>query len=171
MEKKYGRQSKDEYYLDIALARSKRSTCLRRHIGAEIVKDDTSISSGYNGSARGAPNCLEYGCLKEKHNLPHGSDYDFCRAGPLHAENNSIINAGRGRGGTLGATMYLAGEYADGSGTFSVYPCKNCMKVILNAGIKEVVIKTKKGIKKLRPKDWVKQAHRTKNKDVLSEYK
>jgi deoxycytidylate deaminase len=114
---------------------------------------------------------LEYGCLKDKHSLPHGSDYDFCRAGPLHAEGNAFINAGREHGGTLGATLYLAGEYANGTGTFDVYPCQNCMKEIINAGIEIVVVKAKGKIKRLKVKSWVNQAYRTKNKDVLSKYK
>jgi len=172
MKKKYDRQSKDEYYLGLALATSKRSTCLRRNFGAIIVLDDAITSTGYNGSARGAPNCLEYGCLKDKHNLPHGSGYDFCRAGPLHAEMNGILNAARTHGGTSGAVMYISGTVGkDRTEISDAYPCQKCQKAIINAGIERVVIRTKKGIKRLNAANWVRQAYKTKDKDILSKYK
>ena len=171
-DKKYERPSKDEYYLGLALSTSKRSTCLRRNYGAIIVLNDSITSTGYNGSCRGAPNCLEHGCLKEKHNVAHGGGYDFCRAGPLHAELNGILNAARTHGGTSGAVMYISGT--DGRNREDIvdaYPCKNCRKAIINAGIEKVVIRLKKGIKKFNVEDWAKEAHETEDKDVSSEYK
>src|SRR3989344_6399219 len=106
----------DEYYLNIAFQVSKKSSCTRRHFGAVILKNDSIISTGYNGPVRGAPNCGEIGCLKDKHNKEAGKSYDYCRAGPLHSEVNAIINAARNNGGTLGSKMYISGEYSDGVG-------------------------------------------------------
>lgn len=168
------RPSKDEYYLNIALEVSKRSTCKRRHFGAIIVRNDGMISAGYNGSVRGAPNCLEYECLKNKNKVEAGKGYDSCRAGPCHAEVNSIINAARHNGGTLDTVMYIAGIYADGSGKEGLsdsHPCKGCQKEIINAGIKEVIIrKANGGIEKFLVDDWVKEAWQTEDKDIKGFY-
>ncbi|MCK9595578.1 deaminase [Candidatus Pacearchaeota archaeon] len=166
------RPSKEEHYLNLALENSKRSTCLRRHFGAIIIKNDSMISAGYNGSVRGAPNCLEYGCLKDKHKIDAGKGYDFCRAGPMHAEVNAIVNAARHNGGTLDSTIYIAGEYADGiKGLSDSYPCKICQKEIINAGIKEVIIrKANGGIEKFVVNDWIKEAWETEDKDIKGFY-
>lgn len=112
------RPSKEDYYLNIALEVSKRSTCNRRHFGAVIVKNDSIISSGYNGPVRGAPNCFDYECLKNLHKVEAGKGYDLCRAGPIHAEVNAVINAAREKGGALEGIMYISGEYSDGRGLF-----------------------------------------------------
>lgn len=164
------RPSKDEYYLNIARDISKRSTCLRRHFGAIIVLNDASISMGYNGSVRGAPNCKDIGyCLKDKYDRPEGKGYDVCRTGPLHAEVNAIINAARNGAKVLEAVMYIDGEKADGSHTFA-YPCKSCQKVIINSGIELVIIRTDKGIEKLVVKKWVKEADHNEDKDIKGYY-
>lgn len=164
------RLNKERYYLGIAFAVSRRSTCLRRHLGAIIVKNDSIISTGYNGSARGTPNCIENGCLKNQSNLPHGSSYDSCRAGILHAEVNAIINAARNNGGTNGAIMYIAGGSVDGIKGLGALACKHCQKAIINAGIKKVVIATETGFKEFLVEDWIKEAKRTKTKDIAGLY-
>lgn len=88
------RISKDEYYLSIAAAVARRSTCLRRQYGAVIIKNDEIISTGYNGAARGEPNCCDTGeCWREANNIPHGEQYEKCVA--VHAEQNAIISAAR----------------------------------------------------------------------------
>ena len=127
------RISKDEYYRNIALAVAKRSTCLRRQYGAVIVKGDNIIATGYNGSARGEPNCCDVGeCWRQANNIPHGERYEMCVA--VHAEDNAISQAGRE---AIGATLYLAG-LEDGK-PIKAEPCMMCERKIKNARIKEVV--------------------------------
>ena len=127
------RISKDEYYRNIALAVARRSTCLRRQYGAVIVKGDNIIATGYNGSARGEPNCCDVGeCWRQAHNIPHGEQYEMCVA--VHAEDNAISQAGRE---AIGATLYLAG-LEDGK-PIKAEPCMMCARKIKNARIKEVV--------------------------------
>lgn len=127
------RIGKREYYLGIADAVAKRSTCLRRQYGAVIVKDDCIISTGYNGSARGEKNCCDVGyCWRESNNIPHGERYEKCVA--IHAEDNAISQAGRE---SIGATLYLAG-FENGK-RISAKPCVMCERKIKNAGIAEVV--------------------------------
>lgn len=131
---KLDRISKREYYLFIARAVARRSTCIRRHYGAVIVKDDRIIATGYNGAARGEPNCCDVGtCWREAHGIPHGEQYEKCVA--VHAEDNAISQAGRD---ALGATLYLWGEEADGT-IIQAAPCMMCERKIKNAGIKEVI--------------------------------
>lgn len=127
------RISKQDYYLAIARAVSLRSTCLRRQYGAVIVKDDMIIATGYNGSARGEPNCCDMGeCWREINHIPHGERYEACVA--VHAEDNAISQAGRK---TIGATLYLAG-FENGK-PIDAKPCLMCERKIKNAGIKEVI--------------------------------
>ena len=127
------RISKDEYYRNIALAVAKRSTCLRRQYGAVIVKGDNIIATGYNGSARGEPNCCDVGeCWRQAHNIPHGSMYEMCVA--VHAEDNAISQAGRE---AIGATLYLAG-LEDGK-PIKAEPCMMCARKIRNARIAKVI--------------------------------
>lgn len=131
---KFDRISKQEYYLFIARAVARRSTCIRRHYGAVIVRDDRIIATGYNGAARGEPNCCDVGeCWREAHGIPHGEQYEKCVA--VHAEDNAISQAGRD---ALGATLYLWGEEADGT-IIQAAPCMMCERKIKNAGIKEVI--------------------------------
>jgi len=144
------RISKDEYYLQIALAVSKRSTCLKRHYGCVIVKNDEIIATGYNGSARGETNCCERGYC-DRIDKPHNSgDYSDCCS--VHAEQNAMLSAARKD--MIGATMYLACEeykldqnksveYQDDIFTWQeindVEPCPICRRMIKNSGIENVI--------------------------------
>ena len=131
------RPSKEEYYLGIALAVSKRSTCLKRHYGCVIVKDDVIIATGYNGSPRGFENCCDVGVCKRL-DKPHNSgDYSDCHS--VHAEQNAMLSTSRSK--MIGATLYLAGEEADGSEIYDVVPCPICSKMIMNSGISRIVTK------------------------------
>lgn len=132
------RPSKDEYYLNIALAVSKRSTCLRRHYGCVIVKDDVIVATGYNGSPRGCDNCCDIGkCNREDSERYKG--YENCPA--VHAEQNALLSVDRAH--SQGATLYLVCEYIDSFGAIvediSPQPCNLCAKMIKNAGIMRVV--------------------------------
>jgi dCMP deaminase len=133
------RRDKMNYYLDIAQTVSERSTCLRRCYGAIIVKNDEIVSSGYNGAPRGRKNCsdLNY-CTREALNIPSGQRYELCRS--AHAEANAIISASRQE--MLGATIYMA---CIKPGTGELIPdsssCMMCRKLIINAGIKDIVIR------------------------------
>lgn len=131
------RPSKDEYYLGIAQAVAKRSTCIRRQYGAVIVKDDRIISTGYNGSARGCDNCCDKGvCWREENHIPHGEQYEKCQA--VHAEANAIINGNPSD--MIGATLYLAG-FEDGKLIEEPKPCMMCERLITNARIEKVINK------------------------------
>ncbi len=146
-EKTANRMSKTEYYLAIALAVSKRSTCLKRRYGAVIVNNDEIISTGYNGNPRGDENCCDRGNCKRM-NLPSNSgNYNDCFS--VHAEQNAMISASRNE--MLGSTIYLAGEkYADGEWVEieDAEPCPICFRMIKNSGIDEII--SKKGILELR---------------------
>lgn len=123
------RTDKDTYYLNIAQAVAKRSTCLRRQYGAVIVKNDEIIATGYNGAPRGYENCCETGkCMRTGHNHNDG-DYSSCKS--VHAEMNAIISAARRD--MIGATLYLAG-FQDEKPIDSA-PCPVCERMIQNAGI------------------------------------
>ena len=134
------RPSKEEYYLEIAKAVSKRSTCLKRHYGAVVVKDDEIISTGYNGSPRGEENCCDRGFCPRM-NIEHNSgNYADCPA--VHAEQNAIISASRRD--LLGATLYLCGEEISPETCevvtiTSATPCPICSRIIKNSGITKVV--------------------------------
>lgn len=136
------RPSKDEYYLNIAEAVLARSTCLRRKYGAVIVKDDEIISTGYNGSPRGAKNCCDVGfCYREQAGIPHGERYESCCG--VHAEANAIISASRRD--MKGSTLYLAGQEADGIPVKDIASCLMCRRLIVNAGIHAVITKDADG--------------------------
>lgn len=123
------RLSKQVYYLSIAAAVARRSTCLDKRYGAIIVKDDEIIATGYNGSPRGEVNCCDVGkCAREEY--AHGEGYLLCPA--VHAEQNAIISASRER--MIGAIMYLAGL-----DTASPKPCEICRRMIKNSGIIKVI--------------------------------
>ncbi len=133
------RIDKENYYLDIAQTVLERSTCLRRCYGAIIVQHDEIISTGYNGAPRGRKNCADLNfCTRMKMNIPSGERYELCRS--VHAEANCIISAARKD--TLDATLYMAcrdpqtGELIPGSTS-----CSMCRRLIINAGIKRVVIR------------------------------
>lgn len=128
------RISKKEYYLGIALAVAKRSTCLRRQYGAVIVKNDEIVSTGYNGSPRGEENCcdVEY-CWREANSIPHGERYEACKS--VHAEQNAIISASRKD--MIDSVMYLVG--IENGKIIKAVPCDICRRMIVNAGISEVI--------------------------------
>ena len=133
------RVSKDNYYLDIAQTVSERCTCLRRRYGAIIVKNDVILSTGYNGAPRGRQNCIDLCyCMRDKLNIPRGERYELCRS--VHAEMNAIISAARRD--TLGSTMYLAGRQASGELLRHATSCTMCRRLIINAGIDRMVIRT-----------------------------
>ena len=134
------RIDKENYYLDIAETVLERSTCLRRCYGAIIVKNDEIVSTGYNGAPRGRKNCMDLGyCTREALNIPSGERYELCRS--VHAEMNAIISAARRD--TLGSTMYLAGrQAATGELLQHATSCTMCRRLIINAGIERMVIRT-----------------------------
>lgn len=145
--KRSNRMSKDEYYLLMALSISKRSTCLRRHYGCVIVKNDEVIATGYNGSARGEENCCDCGvCNNLKHERNDGN-YADCPS--VHAEQNAMISASRKD--MLGSIMYIACENyvkVDAGGEIgewiedvseNVHPCKICSRMLKNAGVDQVI--------------------------------
>lgn len=146
------RLSKDEHYLIIAEAVSLRGTCIRRKFGAIIVNHDEQVSAGYVGAPRGRVNCIDRGtCFRQEHNIPSGSRYELCRS--VHAEMNAVISAGRSA--CIGGTLYLVGKENDGSYT-EADCCSMCKRVIINAGIKRVVMRTHSGgIKEVDVKDWI----------------
>ncbi len=150
------RLDKINYYLDIAQTVAERSTCLRRCYGAILVKSDEIISTGYNGAPRGRKNCVDLGiCTREAMNIPSGERYELCRS--VHAEANCIISAARRD--TLGATLYLAcrdpqtGQLLAGSTS-----CTMCRRLIINAGIVQVVIRdTPTEYRVVHVEDWIRE--------------
>jgi len=150
------RISKEEYYLEIAKAVALRSPCLRRKYGAIIVKNDAIVSTGYNGPARGSTNCEEVGCIKEILNLPHYSGYDYCPA--VHAEENAVINAARNGNSVIDGTLYLYGIDVKTNKPVAGMPCPRCKRVLINAGIKEVVTIDESGnITKYDVRNWIEE--------------
>ena len=118
----------DEYFMEMAELARKRSTCLRRHVGAVIVKDNRVIATGYNGVPKGIRHCEETGCLRQQLNVPSGQMHELCRG--LHAEQNAIIQAACMGSSIEGGTLYCTTQ-----------PCVICTKMIINAGIRRVVIR------------------------------
>ncbi len=150
------RPSKLDYYLNIAREVSRRSTCLRRRFGAVILKDDQIISTGYVGAPRGVPNCVDIGkCARDELKVPPGERYELCRS--VHAEANALINAARAGVSLLGGTLYLYGENVKDDSIAEAKPCKMCKRMIINAGLKHVVVKTPDGTKTYAIEDWIKE--------------
>lgn len=116
----------DEYFMEITRLVARRSSCLRRQVGAVLVKDKNILASGYNGVPTGITHCAETGCLRAKLNVPSGERHELCRG--LHAEQNAIIQAAKHGTNIDGATLYS-----------TTMPCIICAKMIINAGIKRVV--------------------------------
>ncbi|MBU1864317.1 MAG: cytidine/deoxycytidylate deaminase family protein [Candidatus Omnitrophica bacterium] len=116
----------DEYFIEIANIVAKRSTCIRRHVGAVIIKDKRILTTGYNGSPSGLKHCGDSGCLREKLNIPAGERHELCRG--LHAEQNAIIQASLHGVNVKDSVLYCTHQ-----------PCIICAKMIINAGIKEVI--------------------------------
>ena len=120
------RPSWDEYFSSIALEVAKRSTCLRRQVGAILVLDKRILATGYNGAPRGLPHCSETGCLRETHQVPSGERQELCRG--LHAEMNALIQAASHGIKVESATIYC-----------TTFPCSLCAKMLINGGITRIV--------------------------------
>lgn len=116
----------DEYFMEIARVVASRSNCSRRQVAAVIVKDNHLLSSGYNGTPRGVRNCFDGGCPRCAGDMPSGKGLDECRC--VHAEQNAICQAACHGVAVEGATIYI-----------TLSPCLTCAKLIINAGIREVV--------------------------------
>ena len=148
------RRDKTNYYLDLAETVSQRCTCLRRHYGAVIVKEDEVISTGYVGAPRGRENCSDLGyCLRAKMGIPRGQRYELCRS--VHAEANAIISASRRD--MLGATLYLVGREVD-SGNYieNAMCCSMCKRLVINAGIEKVIVRDDKDhYRVIDVNDWI----------------
>lgn len=155
------RRDKINYYLDLAEVVSMRSTCLRRHYGAVIVKNDEVVATGYTGAPRGRKNCSDLGfCMRMKLGVPRGERYEICRS--VHAEQNAIISASREE--MIGSSLYLVGREAkDGSYVENANSCTMCKRIIINAGIEKVYIRDDKNQHRVvEVKDWIE------NDDTLS---
>lgn len=131
------RVDKVNFYLDLAEACARRGTCIRRNYGAVIVKNDEVLATGYSGAARGLPNCCDRGtCMREELGCKPGERYELCVS--VHAEQNAIICAARKD--MIGATLYLVGiDAKTGEVLSKAEPCLLCRRMIINAGIREVV--------------------------------
>jgi dCMP deaminase len=121
------RPSWDEYFISIANKVGERSTCLRRRVGAIVVKDRRILSTGYNGAPSGFKHCGEVGCLREKQEVPAGERHELCRG--VHAEQNAIVQAAAFGVSIRDSTLYC-----------THFPCSLCAKLIINAGIRRVVV-------------------------------
>ena len=148
------RPDKINYYLDIAETVSKRSTCLRKHYGAIIVKNDVIISTGYNGAPRGRKNCSDINyCMSDALGIPRGERYEMCRS--VHAEANAIIAAPRDQ--MLGATLYqTCVSPEDGSIIGDICSCMMCKRMVINAGITKVIFRdTKDDYRIVDVQEWI----------------
>ncbi len=116
----------DDYFMEITEVVSRRSTCLRRQVGAIIVRDHRILATGYNGAPSGIRHCLETGCLREKQGIPSGERHELCRG--LHAEQNALLQAAVHGIPIAGGIFYVTHQ-----------PCVLCAKMIANANIREVV--------------------------------
>ncbi|MCG8551298.1 MAG: cytidine/deoxycytidylate deaminase family protein [Desulfobacterales bacterium] len=123
-----GRPSWDEYFMAITDLVASRATCLRRRVGAVLVKDKRILCSGYNGAPSQIPHCRQTGCLREQLKVPSGEKHELCRG--VHAEQNVIIQAAYHGIPVAGASLYCTTQ-----------PCSICAKMIINAGIKKVYFK------------------------------
>jgi len=117
----------DEYFLEVAKLVAKRATCLRRSVGAVLVKDKRLLATGYNGAPSGLKHCIDIGCMRQKLKVPSGERHELCRA--LHAEQNALIQASLYGISVKGSSLYATNQ-----------PCVICAKMLINAGIKEIII-------------------------------
>ena len=148
------RRDKVNYYLDIAEQVSKRCTCVRRHYGAVIVKDDEVISTGYVGAPRGRKNCTDLNkCIREELKIARGERYELCRS--VHAEANAIISASRKD--MIGSAMYLVGtDLGAGGYVINASSCAMCKRLIINAGIATVYIRDDEdNYRAVSVQDWI----------------
>ena len=119
------RPSWEDYFMQIAEVVATRSSCLRRHVGAVIVKNRQILTTGYNGVPRGIAHCEERGCLRDELRIPSGERYELCRG--LHAEQNAVIQAAYHGVAVNGSEMFV-----------TLQPCVTCAKTLINAGIEAV---------------------------------
>lgn len=120
------RPSWPEYFMTIAEMVAKRSTCLRRHVGAVLVKEKRILATGYNGAPAGLKHCEEVGCIRQNASIPSGERHELCRG--LHAEQNAIIQAAYHGISIAGSTLYCTNK-----------PCVICSKMLINAGIVKII--------------------------------
>lgn len=142
-QKKLQRPSWDQYFIDIARLVSKRSTCLRRKVGAIIVKDRRILATGYNGTPSKIKHCSETSCIREKLRIPSGERHELCRG--LHAEQNVLLQAALYGISVKNSVLYCTNQ-----------PCVICAKMLINAGIDEVVISD--GYPDKMARDFLKEA-------------
>lgn len=120
------RPSWDEYFLELAGIVAKRSTCLRRRVGAILVKDKRILATGYNGAPSNVKHCLDIGCIRESKKIPSGERHELCRG--IHAEQNLIIQAAYHGIPIANSILYCTN-----------FPCSICAKMLINAGIKKLI--------------------------------
>ncbi len=120
-----GRPAWEDYFMKITFLVAERSTCLRRKVGAVLVKDKRILATGYNGAPSNLKHCLDIGCLREKEGIPSGQRHELCRG--LHAEQNVIIQAARHGISIAGSTLFCTN-----------LPCIICTKMLINAGTKTI---------------------------------
>ncbi len=123
------RPSNDQYFMDMAELVSSRSTCVRRKVGAVIVREKHILSTGYNGSPKGTKHCEELGCIRDQLNIPSGTRHELCRG--VHAEQNAVAQAAYFGISVNGGTLYT-----------TTFPCSMCAKILINSGIVEIVYHT-----------------------------
>lgn len=116
----------EDYFMDIARLVARRSTCLRRQVGAVVVKEKNILATGYNGTPSGITHCSEVGCLRQQLKVPSGERHELCRG--LHAEQNAIIQAAKHGINIAGSVLYCTNS-----------PCVICSKMIINAGVSRIV--------------------------------
>lgn len=126
MSAKITRPDWTEYFMDITRLVARRSTCIRRQVGAIVVKDKRVLATGYNGVPTGLAHCEDVGCIREQNNIPSGQRHELCRG--LHAEQNTIIQAAYHGISINGAILFC-----------TTLPCSICLKMLINAGIKEII--------------------------------
>ena len=127
MNNKNERPSWDEYFMTIAKEVATRSTCLRRHVGAILVKDRRILATGYNGAPKNLAHCAITGCVREQENIPSGERHEVCRA--LHAEQNALLQAATYGVKIEGATLYCTTQ-----------PCVMCAKMLINVGVEKIYV-------------------------------
>ncbi|MBC7764923.1 MAG: cytidine/deoxycytidylate deaminase family protein [Hyphomonadaceae bacterium] len=120
------RPSWDEYFMELVELIKTRSTCLRRQVGALIVRDRLILATGYNGAPAGCQHCVDIGCMREQMGIPSGQRHELCRA--IHAEQNAIVQAATSGISIGGGTLYCTHQ-----------PCVLCAKMVINAGIRRIV--------------------------------
>lgn len=122
------RPSWDSYFISIAELISQRSTCLRRHVGAVVVKDKRILATGYNGAPAGFKHCSEVGCIRATRDIPPGERHELCRG--IHAEQNAVVQAA-----AFGVSIRDAALYS------THFPCVLCTKLLINAGVRRLVVR------------------------------